>query len=79
MDRVILAVTVGIMAFIVFREALRALMASWHEEMVGESDALSEACENHERDRQFFFWMPILFSLVIAGTFYIFWYQYLPR
>lgn len=79
MDKIILTVTIGVSVFIIAREGLRALMASWHEEIVGVNEPVTEDCANYRKDRQFLFWMPILISAVVSANFYLFWYQYLPR
>ncbi len=77
--KVLLTGAIAIMSYFFACFCLGLLMKTWHAEIVGENEVLTEACENHARDKQSLVLFPALFAFAAAGSFYLFWYQYLPR
>lgn len=77
--KLLAASAIGVMSYFIVYFSLGILMMTRHEEVVGENEVLTEACANHARDKQFLVVLPALAALVVASSFYLFWYQYLPR
>ncbi len=77
--KLILAIVIGIMSYFGALYLIGMLMMTWHDEFVFDKEVLSKKCPNYEGDKKFLFTFPALIALVIAGSFYFFWYQYLPR
>lgn len=70
---------IAVMSYLLTLYCLGLLMRTWHDEFVFDNEVLSKECPNYEKDKKFFFTFPALVSLLAAGSFYLFWYQYLPR
>ena len=77
--KLLLAGAIAVMSYFMALYAIGLLMMTWHDEIVGHNEVLTEECPNYDHDRQFLFTVPVLVGFVVAGSFYLFWYQYLPR
>lgn len=77
--KLLISGALAVMTYFLGLYGLGLLMMTWHDEIVGNNEVLTKDCPNYDHDKQFFFTFPALLAAVVSLSFYLFWYQYLPR